>query len=59
MLLSSFPKDKQLNILIDYGTGDQFYKDGQLRPEAFEKELEKLGRKEQVQIGRRDDYDHS
>jgi hypothetical protein len=59
LLLSSWPKDKPLNIGLDYGTADQFYKDGQLRPESFDKALEDIGRREEVLIGRREGYDHS
>jgi S-formylglutathione hydrolase len=49
-----------VNILIDYGTGDQFYKDGQLLPENFLKAARDSGHDEtQVQVRSQDGYDHS
>lgn len=32
-----------LNVLIDVGTGDNFYKQGQLLPENFEKAVQEAG----------------
>jgi S-formylglutathione hydrolase len=49
-----------VNILIDYGTGDQFYKDGQLLPENFLKAARDSGHDEtQVEVRSQDGYDHS
>ncbi|KAI4206173.1 MAG: hypothetical protein LQ346_001234 [Caloplaca aetnensis] len=45
-----------LDILIDVGTADNFYKQGQLLPENFEKAAEGKGR---VNIRWQDGYDHS
>lgn len=59
LLLSSFPKDQKLALKIDYGSDDQFYKDGQLRPEAFQEAVSKAGRDGEVDLQRRDGYDHS
>jgi S-formylglutathione hydrolase len=59
LLLASYPKDEKMAIKIDYGTGDKFYKDGQLLPENFEDAAKKAGRAADVQIGRQDGYDHS
>jgi len=54
-LLPKFPHDT--DILIDVGTGDNFYKDGQLLPENFEKAAKSAGK--QVKVNYRDGYDHS
>lgn len=43
-----------LDVLIDVGTGDNFYKQGQLLPENFEKAAGKG-----VKVNYRDGYDHS
>lgn len=59
ILLSSYPTSEPLNIKIDYGTADQFHRDGQLRVEVFEEEVKKLGRGKEVDVGRREGYDHS
>lgn len=45
-------------ILIDVGTGDNFYKQGQLLPENFEKAVKEAG-VEGVTVRYHDDYDHS
>jgi len=48
------------NILIDYGTEDQFLKDGQLLPENFAQAARKAGFSDlQVQIRSHEGYDHS
>ncbi len=36
-------KDKDLKMLVDVGTGDNFYKQGQLLPENFEKAAKEAG----------------
>jgi S-formylglutathione hydrolase len=59
LLLSSWPKDQKLVLKIDYGSDDQFYKDGQLRPEAFEKALAEQGREGEVRVEKQEGYDHS
>ncbi|KAJ6574928.1 carbohydrate esterase family 1 protein [Mycena capillaripes] len=47
-------------ILIDYGTGDNFYKQGQLLPENFLKAARDAGHDErQVQVRSQEGYDHS
>ena len=58
-MLSSYPKDQKLAIKIDYGSDDQFYKDGQLRPEAFQEAVKKAERAGEVDLQRREGYDHS
>ncbi|GAM37926.1 hypothetical protein TCE0_033r08262 [Talaromyces pinophilus] len=47
-----------LNVLIDVGTGDNFYKQGQLLPENFAKAAQEADIKG-VQIRYQPDYDHS
>lgn len=59
LLLPTFPKDEKMAIKVNYGTGDKFYKDGQLLPENFEKAAKEAGREGEVEIGRREGYDHS
>ncbi|KAL8763128.1 MAG: hypothetical protein Q9184_001021 [Pyrenodesmia sp. 2 TL-2023] len=49
-------KGEPLDILIDVGTADNFYKQGQLLPENFEKAAEGKGK---VNIRWQDGYDHS
>ena len=49
---------EQPNILIDSGTADDFYKQGQLLPENFQKVAEEKGFKG-VQVRLQDGYDHS
>ena len=50
----------KLDVLIDVGTGDKFYQQGQLLPENFEKAAEEAGVKgEGFQIRYQKDYDHS
>ncbi|TFK77274.1 carbohydrate esterase family 1 protein [Pluteus cervinus] len=49
-----------VHILIDYGTGDNFYKQGQLLPENFLKAARDAGYDEfQVRVRSQDGYDHS
>lgn len=59
LLIAKYPSDQPLAIKVDYGTSDQFYKDGQLRPEAFQEAVKKAGREKDVTIDARDGYDHS
>ncbi|KAJ9126368.1 hypothetical protein QFC24_002104 [Naganishia onofrii] len=59
ILLSSWPKDRNLALKVDYGSEDQFYKDGQLRPEAFQEALSKANTQGEVEIQKREGYDHS
>ncbi|GJN77240.1 hypothetical protein PLIIFM63780_000730 [Purpureocillium lilacinum] len=47
-----------LNCLIDVGTGDNFYKQGQLLPENFEKSVKDAGI-EGVKVRYQEGYDHS
>ncbi|PSR76697.1 hypothetical protein PHLCEN_2v8294 [Hermanssonia centrifuga] len=48
------------HILIDYGTGDQFYQQGQLLPENFLKAARDAGYNEvQVRVRSQEGYDHS
>lgn len=49
-----------VHILIDYGTGDNFYKQGQLLPENFLKAAREAGHDEvEVRVRSQEDYDHS
>jgi len=49
-----------VHILVDWGTGDQFYKDGQLLPENFLKAARDAGYDEvQVRVRSQPGYDHS
>nr|POE77688.1 s-formylglutathione hydrolase [Quercus suber] len=54
-LLPKFPHDT--DILIDVGTGDNFYKQGQLLPEKLEEAAKSSGKK--VTVRYQKDYDHS
>lgn len=47
-----------LNALVDVGTGDNFYKQGQLLPENFEKAVKEAGL-EGLELRYQKDYDHS
>ncbi|KAI5465498.1 family 1 carbohydrate esterase [Mariannaea sp. PMI_226] len=47
-----------LNALIDVGTGDNFYKQGQLLPENFEKAAKEAGLSD-LKVNYREGYDHS
>ncbi|KJZ72920.1 hypothetical protein HIM_07683 [Hirsutella minnesotensis 3608] len=51
-------KEPVLNCLIDVGTGDNFYKQGQLLPENFEKAVKDAGI-DGVKVRYHDGYDHS
>lgn len=51
-------KGKDLKALIDVGTGDNFYKQGQLLPENFEKAVKEAG-VTGVTLRYQKDYDHS
>ncbi|KAF9020314.1 esterase D [Hymenopellis radicata] len=49
-----------VHILIDYGTGDNFYKQGQLLPENFVKAAKEAGHGEdQITARSQEGYDHS
>jgi len=49
-----------VHILIDYGTGDKFYQDGQLLPENFLQAARDAGKDEvQVRVRSQEGYDHS
>ncbi|KIP12572.1 carbohydrate esterase family 1 protein [Phlebiopsis gigantea 11061_1 CR5-6] len=51
---------KSVHILVDYGTGDNFYQQGQLLPENFLKAARDSGYDEvQVRVRSQDGYDHS
>ena len=46
-------------MLIDVGTGDNFYKQGQLLPENLEKAAKEAGVSEGLTVRYQEDYDHS
>ncbi|KAI9878564.1 MAG: hypothetical protein M1830_000521 [Pleopsidium flavum] len=48
-----------LDLLIDVGTGDNFYKEGQLLPENFAKAAKESGNDKELNIRYQPDYDHS
>ncbi|KAL9070036.1 MAG: hypothetical protein Q9157_005953 [Trypethelium eluteriae] len=48
-----------LDLLIDVGTGDNFYKQGQLLPENFVKAAKEAGVDKDVKLRMQPDYDHS
>ncbi|KAK4461924.1 carbohydrate esterase [Cladorrhinum samala] len=50
--------EQDAKILVDVGTGDNFYKQGQLLPENFEKAVEEAGVKG-VKVRYQEGYDHS
>lgn len=54
-MLPKFPNDT--DILIDVGTGDNFYKQGQLLPENLEKAAKETGKG--LKVNYREGYDHS
>lgn len=56
-LIGKYPDKDGLDILIDVGTGDNFYKQKQLLPENFTEAAKKAGGK--VTTRYQDDYDHS
>ncbi|RDW61838.1 S-formylglutathione hydrolase [Aspergillus mulundensis] len=49
---------KELDVLIDVGTGDNFYKQGQLLPENLEKAAKEAG-VSGINVRYQPDYDHS
>ncbi|KAI1337932.1 putative esterase [Xylariaceae sp. FL0016] len=51
-------KGKPLDVLIDVGTGDNFYKSGQLLPENLDKAAKEAG-VSGVKVRYQPDYDHS
>ncbi|PFH56325.1 hypothetical protein XA68_16718 [Ophiocordyceps unilateralis] len=57
-LLKTWDKGSPLNCLIDVGTNDNFYKQGQLLPENFEKAVKEAGI-EGVKVRYHEGYDHS
>lgn len=52
-------KGKDLQLLIDVGTGDNFYKQGQLLPENFMQAAKEAGVEGGVKLRMQPDYDHS
>ncbi|TFL06382.1 carbohydrate esterase family 1 protein [Pterulicium gracile] len=59
-LIKQRGKDEPVHILVDYGTGDDFYKKDQLLPENFLKAARDAGHDEfQVRVRSHADYDHS
>lgn len=48
-----------LDVLIDVGTGDNFYKQGQLLPENFAAAAKEAGVDKELKIRYQPDYDHS
>ncbi|KAG9792193.1 S-formylglutathione hydrolase [Exophiala dermatitidis] len=52
-------KGGDLDILIDVGTGDNFYKQGQLLPENFIAAAKEIGQEKGVKVRFQPDYDHS
>jgi len=53
-------KENPVHVLVDYGSEDQFLKDGQLLPENFLKKAREVGYDEvQVRVRKQEGYDHS
>ncbi|EXJ87052.1 S-formylglutathione hydrolase [Capronia epimyces CBS 606.96] len=52
-------KGGDLDILIDVGTGDNFYKQGQLLPENFIAAAKDIGQEKGVNVRFQPEYDHS
>jgi S-formylglutathione hydrolase len=52
-------KGGPLSILIDVGTGDNFYKQGQLLPENFMAAAKEAGNDTGIELRMQPDYDHS
>ncbi|KAI1617834.1 S-formylglutathione hydrolase [Exophiala viscosa] len=52
-------KGGDLDILIDVGTGDNFYKQNQLLPENFIAAAKEIGQEKGVNVRFQPDYDHS
>lgn len=59
LVKTKWPKDQQLDLLIDVGTGDNFYKQGQLLPENFVEAAKERGVDKGVKLRFQEDYDHS
>lgn len=57
-LVRGWDKGKPLNMLVDVGTGDNFYKQKQLLPENFEKAVKEAGL-EGLTLRYQEGYDHS
>lgn len=51
--------EKDFEVLIDVGTGDDFYKQGQLLPEHFEAAAKEAGVEKGVKVRMQEGYDHS
>ncbi|KAM7199095.1 Alpha/Beta hydrolase fold [Naviculisporaceae sp. PSN 640] len=58
-LVKGWTKGKDLKMLIDVGTGDNFYKQGQLLPENFEKAAKEAGVSDGLTLRYQEGYDHS
>lgn len=57
-LVKAWKKGDKLNMLVDVGTGDNFYKQGQLLPENFEKAVKEAGL-DGLTLRYQEGYDHS
>ncbi|KAI1777597.1 S-formylglutathione hydrol [Hypoxylon cercidicola] len=57
-LVKGWAAGDDLKALVDVGTGDNFYKQGQLLPENFEKAVQEAGVKG-LELRYQPDYDHS
>ncbi|KAI0847902.1 putative esterase [Daldinia vernicosa] len=57
-LVRGWPEGADIKALVDVGTGDSFYKQGQLLPENFEKAVKEAGVKG-LELRFQPDYDHS
>lgn len=58
-LVNGWKKGKPLNMLVDVGTGDNFYKQGQLLPENLEKAVKDAGLESGFKLRYQEGYDHS
>ncbi|KAI0706120.1 carbohydrate esterase family 1 protein [Cytidiella melzeri] len=59
-LITKLAGKASVHVLVDYGTGDNFYKKGQLLPENFLKAARDAGYGEvQVRVRQQEGYDHS
>ncbi|KAK3313828.1 Alpha/Beta hydrolase protein [Apodospora peruviana] len=58
-LVKGWRKGDDLKMLIDVGTGDNFYKQGQLLPENFEKAAKEAGVSDGLTLRYQQGYDHS
>jgi S-formylglutathione hydrolase len=52
-------KGREFETLIDVGTGDNFYQQGQLLPENFVAAAKKVGLERGVKLRMQPEYDHS